>query len=50
MRLSRLTRSSLAPLAPTVVAFLFAPLLVINSFTLGKSNVQTFAIHHWTTY
>jgi putative spermidine/putrescine transport system permease protein len=50
MRLSRLTRTSLALLALAVVGFLFAPLLVIIYFAFGKSNVQTFPIHHWTTY
>jgi putative spermidine/putrescine transport system permease protein len=50
MRLSALTRTALAALAVGVVLFLFAPLLVIIYFAFGKSNVQTFPIHHWTTY
>ncbi len=50
MRLSVLTRACLAVLALGVVAFLFAPLAVIVLFAFGKSNVQTFPIHHWTTY
>jgi putative spermidine/putrescine transport system permease protein len=50
MRLSLLTRTALAALAVGVVVFLFAPLGVIIYFAFGKSNVQTFPIHHWTTY
>lgn len=50
MRLSLLTRTALAALAVGVVVFLFAPLIVIIYFAFGKSNVQTFPIHHWTTY
>jgi putative spermidine/putrescine transport system permease protein len=50
MKLSFPTRMALAVLAVAVVAFLFAPLLVIIYFAFGKSNVQTFPIHHWTTY
>ncbi|MGA2969884.1 MAG: ABC transporter permease [Acidimicrobiales bacterium] len=50
MRLSALTRTALAALAVGVVLFLFAPLVVIIYFAFGKSNVQTFPIHHWTTY
>ena len=50
MKLSFPTRMALAVLAVAVVLFLFAPLLVIIYFAFGKSNVQTFPIHHWTTY
>ena len=50
MRLSVLTRTALAALAVGVVVFLFAPLVVIVYFAFGKSNVQTFPIHHFTTY
>ena len=50
MRLSVLTRTALAALAVGVVLFLFAPLIVIIYFAFGKSNVQTFPIHHFTTY
>jgi putative spermidine/putrescine transport system permease protein len=50
MRLSALTRTALAALAVGVVLFLFAPLVVIIYFAFGKSNVQTFPIHRWTTY
>ena len=50
MKLSFPTRMALAVLAVAVVLFLFAPLLVIIYFAFGKSNVQTFPIHHFTTY
>jgi len=49
MRLSLFSRTALAALAVGVVVFLFAPLVVIIYFAFGKSNVQTFPIHHWTT-
>lgn len=50
MKLSRLTRGVLAALAVLVVGFLLAPLAVIILFAFGRSNVQTFPIHHWTTH
>ena len=50
MKLSRLTRTALAIVAALVVAFLLAPLGVIVLFAFGRSPVQTFPIHHWSTY
>jgi putative spermidine/putrescine transport system permease protein len=48
MRLSNLSRRTLAVFSVLVVVFLSAPLLVIILFAFGKSTVQTFPIRHWT--
>jgi putative spermidine/putrescine transport system permease protein len=49
MKLSNLSRRTLAIFAGLVVFFLSAPLLVIIMFAFDKSTVQTFPISHWTT-
>ncbi len=48
MKLSHLSRRTLAVFSVLVVIFLSAPLLVIVLFAFGKSTVQTFPIHAWT--
>jgi putative spermidine/putrescine transport system permease protein len=48
VKLSNLSRRTLAVFSFLVVIFLSAPLLVIVLFAFGKSTIQTFPIHHWT--
>jgi putative spermidine/putrescine transport system permease protein len=49
VKLSNLSRRTLAVFSVLVVVVLSAPLLVIVLYAFDKSNVQTFPIQHWTT-